>query len=73
MPPAADSREPGFRIEAAAMVEQTPPVEATVHLELTPDERQLLVTALKLLRSALGREEAEELAEVQALLARLAA
>ena len=53
------------------MIEPTPPVEETIHLELTPDERQLLVTALKLLRSTLGREEAEELAEVQALLAKL--
>jgi hypothetical protein len=54
------------------MIEPTPPAEATTHLEVTVEERELLVTALKLLRSALGREEAEELAEVQALLAKLA-
>jgi hypothetical protein len=40
-------------------------------IELTPSELALVRTALGLLRSTLGREEAEELAEVQALLARL--
>jgi hypothetical protein len=40
-------------------------------IELTPNELALVRTALGLLRSTLGREEAEELAEVQALLARL--
>lgn len=53
------------------MIEPTIPLEATVHLDLTPEERELLVTALKLLRSTLGREEAEELAEVQSLIAKL--
>ncbi len=54
------------------MIEPTVPAETAVHLELTREERELLVTALKLLRSTLGREEAEELAEVQALIAKLA-
>ena len=43
----------------------------TVQLELTNDEVELMRTALKMLLSTLGREEAEELEEVQALLARL--
>jgi hypothetical protein len=54
------------------MTEPTAPVEATVHVELTEDERQLLLTALKLLRSTLGRDEAEEIDEVRALIAKLA-
>jgi hypothetical protein len=45
--------------------------ESTTVIELTPNELALVQTALGLLRSTLGREEAEELAEVQALLARL--
>lgn len=40
-------------------------------LELTRAELDILRTALRLLASTLGREEAEELAEVQRLLARL--
>lgn len=40
-------------------------------LELTPAELELIRTALRLLASTLGREEADELAEVQRLLARL--
>jgi predicted DNA-binding transcriptional regulator YafY len=40
-------------------------------LHLTHDELQLVIAALRMLRSTLGREEAEELAEVQALLAKL--
>jgi len=43
----------------------------TVQLSFTPDELQLVRTALKVLESTLGREEAEELAEVQAVLRRL--
>jgi hypothetical protein len=43
----------------------------TISLEMTPDEIQLLRTALEILEDTLGREEADELAEVQALLARL--
>jgi hypothetical protein len=46
--------------------------ESTTALDLTPNELLLVRTALGLLRSTLGREEADELAEVQALLARLA-
>lgn len=42
-----------------------------VRLDLTPDETQLLRTALEMLEDTLGREEADELEEVQALLARL--
>jgi hypothetical protein len=44
-------------------------VETAVHL--TPDELVLVIAALRLLRSTLGRDEAEELHEVQALLERL--
>ena len=55
------------------MIESSAPAEPTVHIDLTEEERALLVTALKLLRSALGRDEAEELAEVHALLAKVAA
>jgi hypothetical protein len=43
----------------------------TVELSFTADEFQLTRTALRMLLSALGREEADELAEVQALLARI--
>jgi hypothetical protein len=42
-------------------------------LRLTPAEVALLQAALQLLRSTLGHEEAEELAEVKALLRRLEA
>jgi hypothetical protein len=44
---------------------------ARVSLDLTSSELQLLTTALKVLESTLGREEADELDEVQALLARI--
>jgi hypothetical protein len=43
----------------------------TFPLELTGSELRLLRTALEMLEDTLGREEAEELAEVQALLQRL--
>jgi hypothetical protein len=45
--------------------------EATRSVDLTSSELELVVTALKLLRATLGREEAEELAEVMALLEKL--
>jgi hypothetical protein len=47
--------------------------EATVTfpIELSPTELALLRTALEMLEDTLGHEEAEELAEVQALLRRL--
>jgi len=45
--------------------------QSTMVIELTSNELALVRTALGLLRSTLGREEAEELAEVQALLIRL--
>ncbi len=40
-------------------------------LQLDHDEHALVMAALRLLRSILGREEAEELARVQALLERM--
>jgi hypothetical protein len=43
----------------------------TFPLELSPSELSLLRTALELLEDTLGREEADELEEVQALLRRL--
>ena len=42
-----------------------------IHLELSPDDFQLVVTALRVLLSTLGREEADELEQVRALLGRL--
>ncbi|HEU4671637.1 MAG TPA: hypothetical protein VFS32_01940 [Candidatus Limnocylindrales bacterium] len=52
------------------MTEPTAAPEART-ISLTPAELDLLRTALRLLESALGREEADELDEVKALLARL--
>ena len=43
----------------------------TVQFALTVDELQLVRTALRLLLSTLGREEAEELKEVQSILERI--
>lgn len=43
----------------------------TLRLELTLSEVALIRTALELLEHTLGREEAEELEEVQAILRRL--
>jgi hypothetical protein len=51
------------------MGESSAPV--AVVIRLTPDEVALLQAALRLLRSTLGHEEAEELVEVKALLAKL--
>jgi len=45
--------------------------ETTVRLDLSPNEFELVRTALRLLLSTLGHEEAEELQEVRALLQRL--
>lgn len=42
-------------------------------LRLSPPEVELLRAALRMLRNVLGREEADELAAVQALLDRLEA
>ena len=42
-------------------------------LELSAEELELVRTALRLLEATLGREEAEELADVQALIRRLGA
>ena len=44
---------------------------ATFPIELDPAELALVRTALEMLEDTLGREEAEELAEVQGLLRRL--
>ena len=43
----------------------------TTQLDLTPSEVGLVRTALEMLEDTLGREEADELEEVQALLRRL--
>jgi hypothetical protein len=43
----------------------------TRSVELTSEEVELVLTALRLLESTLGREEADELAEVEALLVKL--
>ena len=43
----------------------------TIRLELTPSEVGVLRTALEMLEDTLGREEADELEEVQSLLRRL--
>jgi hypothetical protein len=43
----------------------------TTTLELTSAEIELIRTALKTLLSALGKEEADEIDEIQAVLARL--
>jgi hypothetical protein len=47
------------------------PTIPDTYLRLNADEAALMREALKLLRSTLGRDEAEELAEVQALLLRM--
>jgi hypothetical protein len=53
--------------------EQQPPADRALTLELSPSEAEIVQTALLLLESTLGREEADELEEVQALLSRLRA
>jgi hypothetical protein len=45
------------------------PAEIVVHLDA--EDHALLMAALRLLRSILGRDEADELARVEALLERL--
>jgi hypothetical protein len=45
----------------------------TTRLDLTPSEIKLIRTALEMLEDTLGREEADELQEVQALLRRFPA
>jgi hypothetical protein len=45
--------------------------DAAVRLELTSSELDLVKTALRLLLSTLGHEEAEELEEVRALILRV--
>jgi hypothetical protein len=53
------------------MSEPTARSGGTFTIELSESERQLVRTALKLLEDTLTHEEADELEEVQALLARL--
>jgi regulator of protease activity HflC (stomatin/prohibitin superfamily) len=53
------------------MIEVPTPVETV--LRLSPSEVALVQAALRMLRSVLGREEADELATVQALLERIEA
>jgi hypothetical protein len=45
--------------------------DAAMRIELSSEELELVRTALRLLLSTLGHEEAEELEEVRALLGRL--
>jgi hypothetical protein len=45
--------------------------EGTVRLTVSEDELELIRTALRMLQSTLGREEADELEDVKELLARL--
>jgi hypothetical protein len=45
--------------------------QSTVALELTAAELELLRTALGLLEATLGREEADELEQVQSILAKV--
>ena len=52
------------------MIETTPEPEVEVRLSLA--DITLMRTALQLLLAALGRDEADEIAEIQALLAKLA-
>ncbi len=51
--------------------DQAPHKERSVRLELTPDELEYVRSALMLLESTLGREEADELREVIDLLRRV--
>ena len=53
------------------MTDETGTVEATVALELTASEKETVVEALKLLLATLGHGDAEQIAEVRGLLARL--
>lgn len=61
---AAESASTSASTSARAEVDR-----ATV--ELSASELELVLTALRFLASTLGREEADELVNVQALLARL--
>lgn len=47
------------------------PGDAAIEVHLDAEELALVLAALRLLRSILGREEADELAMVEALLDRL--
>jgi hypothetical protein len=57
------------------MTDSVPPetesAALTYSVELRPDEVALLRTSLRLLLATLGREEADEVKDVKALLARL--
>ena len=63
--------DPGPYREVPLMTEVSTPGETI--LRLSPPEVELLRAALRMLRNVLGREEADELAAVQALLDRLEA
>jgi hypothetical protein len=53
------------------MTEETGAAGATTTIELTASEVETVVEALKLLLAALGRGDADQITEVQGLLARL--
>jgi hypothetical protein len=53
------------------MDESKPETHVSYPVTLTPSEVDLIRTALEMLEDTLGREEADELAEVQGLLRRL--
>ena len=55
------------------MTEASAPTQPALELRLSPSETELVRAALRLLLSTLGREEADEIAEVQALLRKLEA
>jgi hypothetical protein len=59
-----DDRTPGARTTHGQPA-------ASRSLDFTPSELELVRTALRLLESTLGHEEADELEDVQSLLARL--
>jgi hypothetical protein len=59
-------------MNASDSANDTDPVgEGPVSVELSPDDFALVLTALRVLLSTLGREEADELEQVRALLGRL--
>jgi hypothetical protein len=64
-----EALDPVLLREAPLMIEVPTPVETV--LRLTPSEVELVRAALRMLRNVLGREEADELEAVKALLERL--
>ncbi len=53
------------------MIDETGSVGATVALDLTASETETVVEALKLLLAGLERDDADQIAEIERLLARL--